>query len=298
VSIPSDQLRARSAPDQRALPRVVQLSVPKSGTNVLRKTAELMGFRRLRSLSHRNLVEMAGYEDFAPAPVAQVDVNTDRPVRLEAVVRRLDAMKPGELLFGHVAYSEDLHAYLRSRGFKVMVMLRDPRDVAVSLAQTLAEGPGRHPGWKRSFAAMSLEEQLRRSILGGAVQRGPVLWSLRRRFEAILPWRHDPDVLEVRFEQLIGPRGGGDLDVQAAELRRIADFLAVPLSDDGQKAIGEELFGGTATFRKGALGAWRELFAPEHVGLCKAEVGDILIELGYESDDSWDRGAPEPSRPS
>jgi len=270
----------------------VQLSVPKSGTNVLRKATELMGFRRLRSLSHRNLIEMPGYEDFAPSPVAHVDVNTDRPVKLAAIARRLDDMKPGQLLFGHVAYSAELLDRLRDGGFKVMLMLRDPRDVAVSLAQTLAAGPGKHPGWKQSFAEMPIGEQLRRSILGGPVERGPELWSLRRRFDAMVPWRQHDDVLDVRFERLIGPMGGGDPDVQADEVARIVDFLGIRLSAREQGAVREGLFGGTATFRKGSLGGWRELFTDEHVELCTQEVGDLLIDLGYETDRAWDLHTP------
>ena len=79
-----------------------------------------------------------------------------------------------------------------------------------------------------------------------------------------------------------------------AQARLGETVVTTPLDDPTQREVREGLFGGTATFRKGALGAWRELFTDEHVELCKAEVGDILADLGYEPDDTWGLGPPSP----
>jgi hypothetical protein len=40
-------------------------------------------------------------------------------------------------------------------------------------------------------------------------------------------------------------------------------------------------------FRSGVPGQWREEFTPDHIALFKERIGDLLIRLGYESDDHW-----------
>jgi hypothetical protein len=43
----------------------------------------------------------------------------------------------------------------------------------------------------------------------------------------------------------------------------------------------------SATFRSGKSGTWRQYFTEEHKRLFKEVAGDLLIRLGYETDNDW-----------
>jgi hypothetical protein len=43
----------------------------------------------------------------------------------------------------------------------------------------------------------------------------------------------------------------------------------------------------SGTFRKGKPGNWREYFTQENIDIFKDSTGDLLIQLGYESNNEW-----------
>lgn len=94
--------------------------------------------------------------------------------------------------------------------------------------------------------------------------------------------------LVIRFEHLVGPKGGGTLSHQLYQIYQIAQGLNIPMDDAKGLRIGNQLFGGTMTFREGQIGSWRKEFTQEHIAQFKASALEpILIRLGYEADDNW-----------
>jgi len=47
---------------------------------------------------------------------------------------------------------------------------------------------------------------------------------------------------------------------------------------------------GTNTFRSGKIGEWKDFFTPENTAYFKSHANDVLIDCGYEFDDSWQAG--------
>ncbi len=83
----------------------------------------------------------------------------------------------------------------------------------------------------------------------------------------------------VRFEELIGARGGGDDDTQARTIRAIYDHLGV---EPRHARLSERLFSSASpTFRKGQIGSWRESFDPELEALFEREAGRWMEVYGY-----------------
>jgi hypothetical protein len=104
----------------------------------------------------------------------------------------------------------------------------------------------------------------------------------------MLPWLDREDVCVVRFEALVGPRGGGTKEEQISELGRMAAFLRPDLDRDGLAEAADGLFDPSSpTFRSGQAGDWRQHFLPEDVEAFKDVAGDLLIRLGYESGLDW-----------
>jgi hypothetical protein len=96
--------------------------------------------------------------------------------------------------------------------------------------------------------------------------------------------------LLIRFENLVGEKGGGTKEVQSKELDKIAQFLKIPLSESKKSDLIENSFGECETcktFREGQIGAWKNLFTEEHKRLFKEKYNHILITLGYETSDLW-----------
>ena len=82
----------------------------------------------------------------------------------------------------------------------------------------------------------------------------------------------------VRFEELIGARGGGNDETQARTIRAIYDHLglAVPAR------LSERLFSSASpTFRRGQIGGWRESFDAGLEALFQQEAGNWMEVYGY-----------------
>ena len=106
-------------------------------------------------------------------------------------------------------------------------------------------------------------------------------------YSLFTPWMNNSRVLSVRFESLVGPEGGGAREDQIREIINIGRHMGLKISEEKALAIAQELFGGTNTFRKGQIGAWKEEFSAEHKELFKKHAGQLLIDLGYEKDFDW-----------
>ena len=92
---------------------------------------------------------------------------------------------------------------------------------------------------------------------------------------------YHPNVLKLRFEDLVGEEGGGSRAIQEEAVERWARFLAIDVPA-GQ--LIEGLFGGTKTFHQGRTDSWRDVFKEHHLRAFEREFGDVLVDYGYAED--------------
>ncbi len=104
------------------------------------------------------------------------------------------------------------------------------------------------------------------------------------------------DVIITNYENLVGVRGGGDLEVQKKEIMKIANFIDVSLSESEVDSICDNLWGPSQTddrmnitFNKGRIGRWKEYFSEKNIQEFKTFWNEYLIEWGYESEWNWDQ---------
>jgi hypothetical protein len=133
--------------------------------------------------------------------------------------------EPGEFIRAHLPYSARRARSLR--GFRIIVNLREPRDVAAALLRHIH----RFPGSAAHAIVSSIPEEARiESILRG--WRGPwrdinvrprtlemAFMGVRRVVRNFERWSREPGVLTVHFEELLG--GGA--------VQKIADHLGLPV---------------------------------------------------------------------
>ncbi len=180
---------------------------------------------------------------------------------------------------GHVQHSGAFAALLEESDFRVLHVVRDPRDVAVSHAHYMLARP-RHPFHRFYQELGDWESRLAFSITGGWVPGAGYLVSLAERYRLMEAWRTHPGALTLRFEDLVGERGGGTRAAQLEALGRLVELSGA--GDRDPAAIAEEIFGGSSTFRKGKIGGWRDSFAELHHDLLARQGESLLPGWGYE----------------
>jgi hypothetical protein len=271
-------------------------SLPKSGTNLLLKL--LNGFPGTHYV--RAITPLHGSRRFVPHSqddVLSVGVDWPRPLSADAVRRVLSRLPAGAVAAAHIPYSERAAQVVEQSDMRMVVIIRDPRDVVISSANYLATRDDHF--LHEHFRVLSPEQRILASILGvsAAQSRGVgELRDIRQRLDMILRWRVESRVHVVRFEDLVGERGGGTRQTQCEAIAAIAQHVGVELEHDEIARLGEKLFGGTHTFRTGQTGTWRSAFTEVHLGAAEPLLADRLVELGYERDATWGRRSSDAGR--
>jgi hypothetical protein len=240
-------------------PRVLCVSIPKAGTHLLERAICL----------HPKL-----YRKLLPTVS---DENVDRWGGLSGLVAK---MRPGQVVAAHLRFRPDYPDIIARAGVRPMILVRDPRDIVVSQVHYVSKRTDHR--LHSLFEELPDVKQRLRLAIAGDVERGVV--SIRDRLDFYAGWLDA--ALVVRFEDLVGPQGGGDRDRQEAALRSIYDFLALDVDGRMLSRIGERLFSTESpTFRSGAIGGWRRSFDPELEGLFDRTVGGGLRPYGYHLTD-------------
>jgi hypothetical protein len=124
---------------------------------------------------------------------------------------------------------------------------------------------------------------------------------IRQRFEPYMEWLEKEEVLAVQYEDFIDDASA--VDTSAVEpsanacrkaIARVLDHAlqrGFPLSISQDAAI-QALEASidpqrSPTFRSGKRGGWQSNFSQENKDLFKKVAGDLLIRLGYETDNDW-----------
>ena len=255
-------------------PKVFSNSIPKSGTHLM---AHLLG--QVPKLWYSGIqTSDAHYRSDLHDPGDGLG-----EFHLDRFTGMLRSVRNGQFVTCHFAHLPGVTAALAENGFSSMFMIRDPRDVAVSLShyyRTLDRLPGHH-----RFSAMTTEQQIDATIDGLPYAEGdgrvPAMADRLRRFEA---WLDDPATLVIRFEDLIGARGGGSAETQRETIRKVLAHCSRPTDDALVDKIAGKVFSeNSATFRKGAIGDWRNHFTDEQAARFAELAGPLLGKYGYDA---------------
>lgn len=198
-------------------------------------------------------------------------------------------------------------------GNRLIIHTRDPRDILLSYANYIDKEPIWYPwqpggshgfgnakttGAFRTALASSwddadLETRLHLLIEGGWPV--PIGWfkteiKFLSFFYTEYHHKQNPYVLFTRFEDLVGPNGGGSYKKQWQAVKKIALFLGVELTNDEISRVADNLYGNTPTFNignKGQVGRWKEKFSPALKEAFKENYQPDLVALGYANDSNW-----------
>lgn len=198
---------------------------------------------------------------------------------------RLRKVPDGSIVSAHCTYTPELADLIAEQKMRTVCIIRDPRDTAVSHMHYLKQ-LSRHVVHNEYVALPDDHARLMVSIRGGKLGRH-TLQSLDERYRRFLGWEREGGAAMVKFEDLVGPRGGGSAESQREAIERVVNHLELEVSEQKIHSIQENLFGSGRTFRKGRAGGWKEEFSGEHKQAAKEVAGELLVELGYESGTDW-----------
>ncbi|NGX28903.1 MAG: hypothetical protein K940chlam1_01091 [Candidatus Anoxychlamydiales bacterium] len=196
-------------------------------------------------------------------------------------------------------YSGQTQVLQKLRTKKKIVMIRDLRDVAVSLTNYLTldiiqSFCKMFPNTNYEYLAkwynnLSYDDRLF-SLINSDRNVVP-LNHMKTQSNSAVYWMNTPNTYICKYEDLIGPQGNGTREKQLNEIENIVQFLELDLKKEDVNFIADNLYGDsivkTFTFRGGGIGQWENTFQLEHVKAFKEKLGKYLIEWGYEKDNNW-----------
>lgn len=195
-------------------------------------------------------------------------------------------LKDNQYLWSHFTPSDEVQMALEegSQSLYIIFNFRDPRDVLVSWFHWL------HP---KSDKSMHLHQDYMKKVYSHFTDDELINVFIRNdkfRETEYNPIEHfrlsrvlyfHPRVLKVRFEDLVGSRGGGRDETQLKTIKDIFRYLEIDGIDSLQ--IARKVFNeNSATFRRGTIGGYKNVLSNEQIQLFNKLHGDIILQYGYK----------------
>ena len=252
-------------------PPIFGNSKPKSGSHLLLQI--LNGFTQIMP-----------YKYVEADPVRTIEKKGRRKTEAE-ILNELKRIPQGAIGWGYVEPSPENVAFLCRPDRVNYFIYRDPRDMLVSqvfFATNMNEEHGMHEYYK---SLPDFGERLKVAITG-IDQDGLYMVSVKQRYATVFEWREQPNVMCIRFEDLMDNRGA-TLDAMLDEVESTGYKIPTP-REKALSVLAEAIQPKKShTFRSGKTGGWREHFTEEHKKLFKDMTGDLLLKLEYEKDNDW-----------
>jgi sulfotransferase family protein len=249
----------------RRYPKVLQTSIPKSGTHVLRMVLEKIGYRPYALQPFNPYIAI----DYEPS----------------GILPHLSKTLPGEYLIEHLTWQKQVEEFLCDAGFKILFIYRDPRATAVSWCHHMTRGGTILPFHKHYQGLSNLHSKITTTLEGipSCSAGGVAMCPWPEFYDHFLPWKKSPAVFSVSFEDLIGSRGGGSDERQLRAIKGICDYLGCSLSHEVACRVAEQVFNpSVSTFRRGQIDAWRAEVDEATEAVLNDKLAKQLAEWGYK----------------
>lgn len=266
------------------------LAAVRWGSGELSRTPAVLGNAMPKSGSHLIIQVLQGLTKIGPfvnpgfPPVNRTEDN--RHLSIEGVLANIANMQPGDIGYGYLNATQSFIQALTQPGMASVFIYRDPRDMIVShvfYATEMYPEHGMHDYYREK--TKSMEERIDAAIIG-VNEHNTTMRGVNERYQAYMGWLSIPEVLSLRFEELIQD--------QENAFNLLLDYLEEKGFDPKiarQTAI-EQLATAivprkSGTFRRGKPGNWKEYFTDGNIKHFKESTGNLLVKLGYERNSDW-----------
>ncbi len=247
-------------------------------------------FRRSQKagINWRSAKELGNYFSMFEKKTVLVSVASPKFVKASIIASLFSKTSNGQYVIGHMPFSPDGKIIIKEHIKKTITIIRDPRDMAISMINHSRTRP-QHHAHNYLFDELVSESQRLRAVLLGYDNNFGSLIGIQQMYTSMLKWKEEIKNITLNFEDLVGKRGGGSLEKQISSIKELIHYLDLSAEVDDEKVhdIAKNSFGVSGTFRKGKIGAWKNIYSQSDIELYKSEIGDLLIDLGYESNKEW-----------
>lgn len=281
-------------------------SIPHSGTHLVTALLDQMGythtelfnriytrkpfFRRWQraGINWRTSTALGNYLRYFSKDEVSVSVGSPRMAKSGVVANLLSEAQEGEYIIGHMPFSEQANKLIQKYILKTITIIRDPRDMALSMLSHIKERPS-HMAHTYLYSQLKTKNERLMAVVNGYDNEFGSLAGLEAMYRSMLLWGNQSGCILLKFEDLVGEQGGGDNSIQYDVIKSVINHLELveQMSDEKILAMGFESFGKTTTFRKGQIGKWNELLDEKDKALFKGTLNNLLVELNYETGSNW-----------
>jgi len=244
-------------------PKILLNSFPKAGTNLIENTLlQTPGLRRkigrMARLWNRQEVDKA--------------------------CLRIKSIKKGQFLSSHFIADDKIFKTMLENEIKGIMIIRDIRSKIISHFKYVSEIDLTHKTHS-FFNNLQNDDEKISSIIDGVPN---IVASLDEELNRYQGWLDNPNILVVRFEDLVGEMGGGSKLKQKESLNKIFNFLDIKISEKQFDQIQSKIFSRKVrTFRSGKTNNWKKYLKKSHIQKIKSKAGQWLITNGYEKNNEW-----------
>lgn len=193
----------------------------------------------------------------------------------ERTLRIIGSIRPGQIALAHLPFHEDVLRTAREHGTKILFLVRDPRDVVLSMVHFIERWP-RHPRHARLQEEQTRRDRYLLTIRGDPSADLRSIGDIYREYE---PWLLEAD-LTIRFEDLLDQRGA----VRTTVVSQVFHAVGIHLTPDIQQNIVRHAVSrASLTFDKGMQGGWKHVFDEKLLSTFREATGSILTDYGYDS---------------
>ena len=256
-------------------------SIPKAGKNLIYSFINELGYQRdvqvreqVVRLAEQPWLDQAGASmSYALGPFAASAIFP------QAISNYMEGINSGGDLpivgHHHFPYSQEFTRFLNPSKIVAAFVYRDPRDVLLSMADYILN---QH---KPAHLAEQWGREDRDVLVEKIWQGQDGLLSLPEYYKCFAAWRDVPDVVEMRFESLVGERGGGAALLQRTSFQSLYSALGGEDDVEFDRALARAYNPDAGTYFKGRLNRWKEEGGKITQLLGCKEMASLVQEWGY-----------------
>ncbi len=283
--------------------RILINSLPKSGTHLLTKAIEIFDYKEYYTNRGyvKRVLDSVGfntpkYFNYKQAKNSlkkksrikqEIAIGAFTPYFVNQLTMQywLDTIPYGQYIQGHIPFHSALTPIITGLNYRHLVIIRDPRAVVASLIPFIlnaqSSGMGTHFLYD-DFKSMSTTQQLYFILEGGHATKANVeITGFIDVYRSILAWRNEPNCLLVRFEDLIGEQGGGNIDKQENVVKELAAYLNIDFDNNISSKLNQIYNPSARTFRIGKIDSWKNSMDAESVEYLIEYCAELYNEIGY-----------------
>ena len=250
----------------------------------------IFGNSKPKSGSHLLLQILNGFTQIMPYKYVEAEpvrtiTKEGRRRTTEEILDELRHVPEGVIGWGYVEATPENVSFLTGAGRVNYFIYRDPRDLLVSHVFFATDMQAEHGMHNYYNSLPDINARLKVAITG--IEHDSLhLVSVKQRYEGVFQWLEQPKVLCIRFEDLINNRDA-TLNAMLNEVEKTGYQIPTPREQALSVLVESVQPKKSHTFRAGKTGSWREFFTEEHKKLFKDVAGNLVVRLGYETNNDW-----------